>query len=261
MSKEDIIKNYSSRIEESLFNVYSNGYAAGYEEGKKEIDHLRSTCKKTKGKHDEEYAKNWDDDSAFYGWCNKCERPHSGRWAHIWEFCPWCGARIDHNAENPYPMGMNVEKPQKSYLHEVKSIPKTPIPITQRDLIRKDINDAVNNKIPQFELINDAYKYDTLAQNTNAVLEAWFSRKIFYPAYINAKERLKTKIEEPFWGKSWFEYKQKAFKISKRKFEDRVHVYVTLNLNFIDNMEQVIYEDTLELYKDKWPEKIIGEKI
>ncbi len=260
MSKKDIIKNYTSRIEESLSNVYSNGYAAGYEEGKKEIDHLRSTCKRIKGEHDNEYAKNWDDDSDFYGWCSKCERPHSGRWAHIWEFCPWCGARIDHNAENPYPMGMDVTQPEKTSIKPIENIPDVPQKITQRDLIRKDIKEALSNKVSQFELINDAYKYDTLAQNTKSVLEEWFRGKIFCPAYKNAKERLKTKITEPFWGKNWFEYKQNVFKVSKRKLEDRVHVYVTINLDFIDNIERTIYEDTLKLFKDKWPEKIIGEK-
>ena len=53
-----------------------------------------------------------------------------------------------------------------------------------------------------------------------------------------------------------FEYYKKAFSLSKRKLDDRVHVYCTLNLDMINNIEQVIYNDTLKLYTDKW---IIGK--
>lgn len=56
-----------------------------------------------------------------------------------------------------------------------------------------------------------------------------------------------------------FEYYKKAFSLSKRKLDDRVHVYCTLNLDMINNIEQVIYNDTLKLYTDKWPEQIIGK--
>ena len=109
MDKTQLIQNYSSRIEDALGNMYSNGYNAGYTEGKKEVEHMRAACTRIKGKHDSEYAEQWDDDTPFYGWCNECERPHSGRWAHMWDFCPWCGAQINHDAEVPYPTRMNKE--------------------------------------------------------------------------------------------------------------------------------------------------------
>lgn len=103
MDKTQLIKNYGSQIETALGNMYSNGYEAGYTESRKEVENIRGTCIRTNGEHDDEYSKKWDDDAPFYGWCSKCERPHSGRWAHMWEFCPWCGARIDHSHHIPDP--------------------------------------------------------------------------------------------------------------------------------------------------------------
>lgn len=259
MDKAQLIKNYSQSIEEALDNMYSNGYKAGYTKGKKEVEYMRSTCIREKGENDSEYAKNWRDNTTFYGWCNQCKRPHSGRWAHMWEFCPWCGAKIDQGAEAPYPAGMDVEELQKPSAQEVDVIPDVPKTLTQRDLIRKDLEEALKSRISQFELINDAYKYNTLAGNVKDTLERWFQRQIYYPARMNAKEKLKDRITEPFWPKDWFEYKQKAFSITKRKLEDRTHVYVTLNFDVIDNIEQIICDDTLELYKEKWPEQVTGE--
>lgn len=106
-NKEQLIKNHRSRIEESLNCMYSSGYDAGYTESQKEIEQMRSICTRMKGEHDTEYIQE-EDDMPFYGWCSKCERPHAGRWAHIWDFCPWCGAKINHN-EEPYPTGLVIE--------------------------------------------------------------------------------------------------------------------------------------------------------
>ncbi len=258
MDKTQLIKNYSRQIEKSLGNMYSSGYEAGYTEGKKEIEHMRATCIRTKGEHDAEYVEK-EEDAPFYGWCSECERPHSGRWAHMWEFCPWCGAKIDYSAEVPYPAGMDAKQPEESTVQSVEVIPDVPKMLTQRDLIRRDLEEALKNRISQFELVNDNYKYNTLAGNAKDALERWFQRQVYYPARKSAKDKLKDRITEPFWPKDWFEYKQKAFSITKRKLEDRTHVYVTLNFDVIDNIEQIICDDTLELYKEKWPEQIIGE--
>lgn len=140
-----------------------------------------------------------------------------------------------------------------------ESIPEVIPALSQRDIIRSDIKEAINNGISQFEFIDDRYKYDTLITNAKETLGMWFQREIYYPASRKAKEKLKGKISEPFWTPMPFEYYKKAFSLSKRKLDDRVHVYCTLNLDMINNIEQVIYNDTLKLYTDKWPEQIIGK--
>ena len=55
--------------------------------------------------NDADYAKQWDDYSPLYGWCSVCGKVHSGRWGHMFCFCPWCGARINHD-KDPYPLGL-----------------------------------------------------------------------------------------------------------------------------------------------------------
>lgn len=106
LSSDEVIKRYRPRIEEWLESAYRNGYGNGYEKGTEEMDRLRSVCVIEAGDNDEEYANNWRDYTRFYGWCNQCHHPMSGRWAHVWEWCPWCGAKIDRKAELPYPSGI-----------------------------------------------------------------------------------------------------------------------------------------------------------
>ncbi len=140
----------------------------------------------------------------------------------------------------------------------IENIPEAEPVLSQRDIIRSDIQEAVSKGISQFEFIDDRYKYDTLITNAREAIKMWFHREIYYPAYNKARERLKAKISEPFWGPSSYDYDKKVFFLSKRKLDDRVHVYCTLNLDIINNIEQVIYDDTLKEYTDNWPERIIG---
>jgi hypothetical protein len=93
-------------MEEWLESAYQCGYENGYTRKSEEVERLRSTCYREAGEYDKEYAKNWKDSTCFYGWCSQCKKPHSGRWAHVWEYCPWCGAKIERKEDDPYPMGM-----------------------------------------------------------------------------------------------------------------------------------------------------------
>lgn len=139
----------------------------------------------------------------------------------------------------------------------INNIPDKVHTISQRDIIRSDVQEAIDGNISQFEFIDDRYKYDTLIGNARDAIKYWYKRKIYYPASRKAKERLKSKISGNFWIPMNFEYEKKVFSLSKRKLDDRVHVYCTLNLDMIKNMEQIIYDDTLKLYAEKWPEQII----
>ena len=105
-SSEEVIANYLPRIEEWLKHAYNEGYRNGNEIKQEYLNSLRSECHREKGEQDEEYQKGWGDYSCFYGWCCKCKKPHSGRWAHIWSFCPWCGSRIEYREDDPYPTGV-----------------------------------------------------------------------------------------------------------------------------------------------------------
>ena len=133
-----------------------------------------------------------------------------------------------------------------------------PAPPSQRELIRRDVREAYKNHISQFEFEDDAYKYNTLITNARQAIKQWFQREVYFPASRKAKERLKERITEPFWTPIAFEYDSKAYSLSKRKLEDRVHVYCTLNFDLLNNLEQTIYDDTFNKYSANWPEHIIG---
>lgn len=104
-TSEDIIKSYRERMEEWLKYAYDEGYKNGETVKSERLRRIRSDCHREAGEFDSDYAERWRDKSPFYGWCSQCKKPHSGRWAHVWEYCPWCGARIDRTTPEPYPLG------------------------------------------------------------------------------------------------------------------------------------------------------------
>lgn len=105
-SREEVVESFGNRVKGFISYAWSDGYSSGYEKGQEEVKHLRAECTLEAGEHDEEYADNWRDYTTFYGWCKQCKKPHSGRWAHMWEYCPWCGAKVNTKAEKPYPLGL-----------------------------------------------------------------------------------------------------------------------------------------------------------
>ena len=108
-TSREVIEAYRPNIDKWIEYAFSAGYKAGYDNRREELENLRALCHREAGEHDEEYAEGWGDGTPFYGWCSECKSPHSGRWTHIWQYCPWCGARIDHDAEEPYPTGYKQE--------------------------------------------------------------------------------------------------------------------------------------------------------
>lgn len=112
MTSEEIKSTCRKEIEDWIGRAYNEGYENAYKDGEKKLSRLRGECCREAGENDSKYQKGWGDFTTFYGWCNLCKRPHSGRWAHVWDYCPWCGAKINHKAPEPYPTGLmyDVEK-------------------------------------------------------------------------------------------------------------------------------------------------------
>ena len=131
----------------------------------------------------------------------------------------------------------------------IKSIPDKMQCVSQRDIIRNDIKEAIDNNIPQFEFVDDRYNYTTLMSNAKETMKFWLKREIYYPASIKAKERLKSNGMS-FCTPSFLDYDKKLFALISKKLEDRIHIYCSLNLDMINNMEQIIYEDTLKMYAE-----------
>lgn len=112
-NRQIVIDKYQGRIEKLIEYAYSDGYVDGLTSAEDDIVKMRASCQRIAGEYDEKYADAWDDHTDFYGWCNQCEHPHSGRFAHMWDFCPWCGAKIDFDHEQPYPGGYKGKEDAK----------------------------------------------------------------------------------------------------------------------------------------------------
>lgn len=109
IKQQESIEKYRSHIDKILGYAYEDGYRNGMDYGMEQLENERAECHREMSSvgNDADYAKEWNDYSPLYGWCSVCGKVHSGRWAHIWEFCPWCGARINHD-NDPYPLGLRM---------------------------------------------------------------------------------------------------------------------------------------------------------
>ena len=103
MDKKEV---WISKVKDILDSCYSAGYCKGKEDERERVGRLRAYCAREAGGNDEEYAEGWGDHTPFYGWCTLCKKPHSGRWAHVWRYCPWCGAEVLNTERDPYPTGL-----------------------------------------------------------------------------------------------------------------------------------------------------------
>ena len=180
--KDKLINNYELSIRTFLENIYSSAYNEGFSDGKAKSVKMRTLCSRIPGEHDSEYQKNWNDDGPFNGWCSECGRPHSGRWAYAWEYCPWCGGPIRHVTDDPGQDADSEDIPkenvcvQKSddtapdaFDTDDSSVPAmnyNPEPVinqlmqsstfSQRDMIRAELNAAIAERRSMFEFVSDA---------------------------------------------------------------------------------------------------------
>lgn len=146
-----------------------------------------------------------------------------------------------------------------------EDIPAQPTyyPKTQRDIIRQYIQNAVDKQITEFELIDDAFKYDTLAQNARSTFSMWFKSEIYRPAYQKAEKRIQNQLKEEPTPVTYYIgiideilLCRCAFSVTQKRGDDRVHVYCTLDHDFINHLEQDIYDDMIRYIKRTQPERL-----
>ena len=108
---------------------------------------------------------------------------------------------------------------------------------TYNEMIREDINEALEKHIEKFEFEGD-YNYKTLAQNARIEGNKLFSRTVFRKAKKEA-ERI---LEEEFGHKVYiYDWDYREFiTVSSRKMTDRIHVYATINYEYINNIFNTI---------------------
>lgn len=123
------------------------------------------------------------------------------------------------------------------------------IPITskgkaRRELIREDIQEAIDKGISLFEFEGD-YNYKTLAQNARDVAKSFKAKKLI-EVQRKFKEENLTDDEKNIkgfyvWFKSVWEYKHHWIHITSCKGEDNPRVFC--KIDDVKNFEQVIIED------------------
>ena len=149
-----------------------------------------------------------------------------------------------------------------SPVKELDAIPEVDRPVSQRSLIRDTVSSAYKTRIKQFELEDERYNYRTLYGSARDAMLSWFQKNIFMPAFVAAQKKLR---ETAIIGggnrytPTVFEHYSKAITLSVRKLDDRDHIYCTLNFDYLDNIEQELYDEILGVYQDRWPRMLKKE--
>ena len=139
-------------------------------------------------------------------------------------------------------------------IEPVSEIPLTNVDrrISYREMIRNDIKEAYEKRIPKFELIGE-YNYKYLNNYAREEGEKYFRGQIMLPVARKATEEISKKypLEKHMsvYTPSGYDVVRNVLKVRKVKQEDRIHVYVEINYDFLDNYYNYCLEYIEEHYK------------
>ena len=127
-------------------------------------------------------------------------------------------------------------------IRPVDKIPKASSKtLSYRDLIRNDINDAMNQGISKFEFTGDCYNYKYLAQTVREEVGKMF-REEFNRRITPVRARLTTEFDQSF-PCSYYHYVNKYIRIHAVTQIDKIHVYAEIDYDFITRMEEIVEAD------------------
>lgn len=133
-----------------------------------------------------------------------------------------------------------------------------------RDMIRKDINDAVDNNITKFEFEGD-YNYKYLAQYAREEASRIYQSRWFRPTERKVVEALRQMYptERYFCIPGWWKWEKdyRVFRIKTLKGEDRPHVYCEIDYSAVENLYDKLLAATIEAEKDYQKRKEKREQI
>ena len=134
-------------------------------------------------------------------------------------------------------------------IQEIKEVPCINPQTSQRQMIRDDIEYALNNRIKIFEFEGD-YNWKYLAQYTRDISSRLFVEKIYMPVKKKVQKKLEGKFDtRVVYTPPYYKYTKDFITIHSRKLEDRIHVYATINHEFVKNFETILLRDTLKKYE------------
>lgn len=142
----------------------------------------------------------------------------------------------------------------------VDEIPKTNQSRSNRDMIRADIQEALDKGIILFEFEGD-YNYKYLAQYVKEEVDRFKARKV-REVQTKFKEENLTEDEKTirgfrFWFKSSYEYKHEWIKVSSCKEEDRRRVFC--KIDDVKLFEQKIIEDCHKVLNEARAEYVLSD--
>jgi hypothetical protein len=124
----------------------------------------------------------------------------------------------------------------------IKPVEEIPMSVAEkrksyRQMIRDDINEAIEKKIPRFEFEGD-YNYKYLSQYAKEEADNVTSR-IMRDRIKEMKEQGLVPDNTHSWTLSKWNMVRPFIKISNKKMEDRNHVYCEI---FLDDLDNIILE-------------------
>ena len=133
----------------------------------------------------------------------------------------------------------------------IEALPPERESVTRRKMLQEDIMSAISQRITAFEFEGD-YNYKYLAQYAREQADFIFRREVYSPAAKKVKDKLKKEWKGAYvFPPSDFGYKGRFIKITKRKGEDRNHVYAQIDFDFADRFEEILEADTRKRYQER----------
>ena len=133
----------------------------------------------------------------------------------------------------------------------IEALPPERESVTRRNMLREDIMSAISQRITAFEFEGD-YNYKYLAQYAREQAEYIFKKEVYWQAMKKVREKLKKELKGAYvFPPSDFGYKGRFIKITKRKGEDRNHVYAQIDFDFADRFEEILEADTRKQYRER----------
>ena len=137
-------------------------------------------------------------------------------------------------------------------IQEIEKIPQSTSARREsyREMIRNDIAEAIEKRIPKFELIGE-YNYKYLANYAREEGGRYFRLKHYCPVALLVSNVLGEKYKEKYmrvYTPAGYELEKKFIKVHNVKGEDRNHVYVFLDFDFLDGLKEYVYQETEKKY-------------
>ena len=131
-----------------------------------------------------------------------------------------------------------------------------------REMIRNDIQEAIDNHIERFEFEGD-YNWKYLAQYAREEADIIWRKTVYYDTAKKVRAELKKDRPGEMYIpiRSGYDYHGKYIKIRTKKGEDRIHVYGEIDYKFAEGFYELLKADAIAIEKATAERKAERERI